>query len=322
VSALPHEMPDWLEAATRDVLDSAISAEFASDSPQGRRMIADAILRFRDAVEANGGDDRHFLGLVMGLGVVTRECAPPGAFGDGDGPTIAVIEDRITGEIVDDPDAEVEDAQGAAALAAMRIVAAMVDGNTDLAYDVFTAVGHNDDDSGALMLLLLAEYAGAMAVAKLHREGQLSPEALEILAAREAARDAAAPPPPAEPQPRTGPDGLRYVPLPKDERDTGPDAIARAAPHGNAQYAMTTYLPGQREQMAAFVHRQIEDARQAGQLCGVHHVEDIEPWQVPHTARAQMNRHLRRVKRQTGREPQLLRAWQHTGPCPEGEVRP
>lgn len=300
----------WLTGAVKEVFAAAFDAHFVTDLAAGRRAIMEALARFADTVDDNHGDDAHWFSLAVGLATLGCTAAPPGAFGDGDGPTIVQVEDTVTGEIVDDPDAEMDDAASAAGLAASRIIAAVNDGDTARALPVFAAVRYTE--AAPLLVLLLAEYAAASAVDSLRRKGELSPEATAALEAKEAAN----PPPPApERDPTPGAPGFEYVTVPGDERDQGD--VDRVAPHGHAQYCMAPYLPGGRDAAAAAMHLHIEARHEPGELCGVRHVDDIQPWQMPHTARRQFNRELRRLRRASGREPLLLRAWQHVGACPE-----
>lgn len=315
------EPPEWSLKATEDILFTAIAAHLEDDQGEGRRAILEAITRYADAADENGGTDRDWFALTLSLAAVAREMAPAGAFGEGDGPTQAVMEDRHTGEAIDDPDAEATTEALAAGLAAMRIVAAVVDRNTDLAADIFETAGRNE--TAPLMLLFLAEYAASYAVD--HLRGGLPPDIEEKLRAREAAAIAAEDQRQAARRPRTGADGVEFVSIEPDERDRGPAAAKVAAPHGQAVYCIGAYVPGvdgHREAIIEVAHRQIPlmDPTVAGQLCGVRHAEDVEPWQMPHTGRASANRHLRHLKRMTGRPGQLLRAWQHTGPCPGGDA--
>jgi hypothetical protein len=276
-----------------------------------------ALSEFNDTVSEHiGGEsdgERVWFTLAVALARVTVNCAPKDAFGDGSGPTVAIMRDQLTGQDIEDPDAEADDAESAAALAAMRIIAAVNDDDIDLAHDVFRALG--DGPAGIVMFVVLTEYAAATVIAKNERDGTLPPETVARLDQRRAAE----PPDPPAPATRTSATGTRYLRLPTTDAEATPEATRTAIPHGPGHYAMSMYIPGvdgHRDAVVATLHRDIEGGALGGDvLCGTHHQEDVEAWQIPHDARRLVNRQLRAQQRRHGRPAQLVRAWQHTGPC-------
>ena len=93
--------------------------------------------------------------------------------------------------------------------------------------------------------------------------------------------------------------------------------IASAAAYG-AVYARNWWT--WRARFADLAHQEIEElARRDGTMCcPERHDEDIEPWQVPHSARPALRAGLRDARRRTGKAPQALRCWRHRGAtCPD-----
>lgn len=309
----PTEPNDWRSEATMHLIVTAMIAETALDPEEGRKSVANALGDFADAVTQHGGSDTDWFGLALALAKVAVITAPEDAFGPGDGPTMAVMEDSVTGRAIEDPDAEADDAGSTAALAAMRIVAAVADGNTDLAHDVFQALG--PEDAGVMMFLILTEYAAGMALAQAENKGTLPADTLARLQQRRAML-----PPEPEPTPiRTARTGTEYISLPVSEQDKGADAVRQHMPHGPGHYGASIYVPGvdgHRDAVVATLHREISAGAFGDEtLCGIPHAEDIEPWQIPHSGRRNTNREMRSQQRRYGRPVQLVRAWQHTGDC-------
>lgn len=310
----------WSHDATYTIIESAVAAELASTPKEGRRWILDAFNKFADTVREHAGTDFEWMILAASLAEVIAQADPEQYSG---GLVGIEMVDQVTGDVIDDPDQDIAgDEYGAAALAAMRMVAAYANDDQDTFDALFNAGAQNG--TGPLTLLLLAEMAGQAWINKLARDGELPPPAQEQLAAREAERAAATPP---EPHVRTSATGTRYVSLPIDAADQCEQARDTVAPHGtNVAYCLTIYpggVPGARELHATTAHREIAAGalRSTGGilLCGVQHVEDIKPWQVPHSARTQMNRELRKRRRETGVEWLVIRCWQHHGThCPTG----
>lgn len=306
---------DWRIEATMDLISTAMIAGTALDPDDGRRDVANALGDFADTVTEHEGSDTDWFGLALALAKCAVLTAPEEAFGPGDGPTVAVMQDSITGRLIDDPDAEADDAESSGALAAMRIVAAVADKNVDLAFDVFQAIGDGEGDASVAMFLVLTEYAAGMALAQAEAKGTLPADTVARLAQRRAML-------PSEPAPaarRTASTGTEYISLPVDEQDKGEEAVQQAAPHGPGHYGMSIYIPGidgHRDAVVATIHRELSGGAMGDQvLCGVQHAEDIETWQIPHSARRHANRELRSQQRRHGRPVQLVRAWQHTGNC-------
>jgi hypothetical protein len=316
LDAIPEE--NWQTTATLAVLEAAFLAETAIDPEEGRKDIYRSLIDFADAAIEHGDDDRDWFALVLGLAHAAVGFAAPDAFGPGDGPTGVVMQSQLTGRPIDDPDAEADTASMAAGLAAMRIIAAVNDGDTDRAADVFKALGVTE--AGTFMLVLLAEYAAGMIIGKGEREGTLHPDAV----ARLKLRCAMLPPAPEPPKTHVSKTGTTYVDLPLSDEDKGPEARDRAAPHGPAQYGCAIYVPGvegHRDKVVATLHREIAGGGLSHPdlpdrtLCGVQHWEDIETWQLPTVGKRETSREVRRLQRHLGRPVQVVRCWQHLGDC-------
>lgn len=117
--------------------------------------------------------------------------------------------------------------------------------------------------------------------------------------------------------------------LPIDERDrAGAADMATIAPHGDALYCIVPHVPGRtdRETVVRAGHRAVgdlnrRDGGEPAELCGVHHHEDVEVWQLPYSARPAAKYALSEMRASVGRRMPivLIRVWQHrNGTCPEG----
>lgn len=122
----------------------------------------------------------------------------------------------------------------------------------------------------------------------------------------------------------------QWAPLEIDERDNSgpqhdPDTIVGTK--GRVVAGITLHLPGVtlRATVYSELHDQIAGAISRGadlggkRLCGVEHVEDIQPWQTPHSARAMVQHAIRNAERQHRRPVVIVHGWQHIGPCPPQE---
>lgn len=305
----------WPIDGTMRVIETAMMAATDLDAESGRRRVMNAVSDFAAEADRRGENDSVYFGLALALAKAALIGSTPDDFGEGDGPTIAVMVDSITGEQIDDPDAEADDVGSSAALLCTRLIAAVADGDTDRAFDFFQAA---HDDAVIYSFVLLAEWAARSVLNDSEARGTIPPDVAQRLAERRALEPAA----PESPTRRTASTGTEYVTLPATEHDRGPDALATAAPHGPGQYCVAIYVPGvegHREAVVSTVHHEIVGTDPSVSLCGVHHVEDVESWQIPHAGRRMANRQIRKLERQFGRPVQLLRGWQHAGPCPEVE---
>ncbi len=321
--------PEWLMQATQHVFMTAAMASCEPDHLSGREHLLEALKDFaRHAYDECGDNEmlleQAYFALAMTLAGMAVALSPADAFGEGDGPTVAVLQDTVTGEIVDDPDQEVFTPGDAGALAAMRLIAAKADNNDDLAADIFFAAAMSEDAEQVMaFLFILAEVAGGVAADHAHGEGRLEGDPLAGYLARKAAEEGEARP---EPERRVSAAGIEYVSLPLQ---TEPQGSAVVAPHGSARYGTSTYhagIDGSREEAIAGVHAEIrsgmalDGGRPPSDLCGVEHAEDVQVWQMPKEVQPSLNRYLRKLKRMTGRTALVVRCWQHLGPCEQAEA--
>lgn len=315
--AVTGGLPQWRTAAGELVFETACAAYLEDDAMVGRKLIGDALAEFGDAVVANGGSGHDWLMLAVILAELTTTADPDRYAGGGMG---VAMEDRTTGDRIADPDAEVAgDESWVAALAAMRMLVAHANDDRDTFRALFQSAG--DNESGVWALLLLAEMAGAAWMEKMRAD---LPADIQInLAARELIAEATAG---AEaPETRIAATGTTYMSLPIAAEDQTPESRQVTAPHGDAVYILTPYpagVPGARDVAVRLGHQEIGGGAipDTGVLCGVHHDEDIEPWQAPRSTRTILNRKLRDAHRETGRHWHLVRVWQHRGTCPVAEV--
>lgn len=290
MSAETMEPPEWLLPTVERFFLDALEAEFREDEKAGSAAVIEAISRFGDTVDENGGGDGPWFMLATVLAEMAGKHYPPESLSTGDGPAMVEVVSTITGRPVDDPDAEMEDAQSAGSLAAMRMLVAMHNDDRDVAQDVFTAL---PVDAGLAAIYFLAQMCGGALIGHAERSGTLTDEARERLAARDATRK------PAPPGPKsTQHGGMEYFEVPLSEEDKGPMAVKAFAPHGQASYAATLYAPGvdgSRDQAIRFAHAQIvqreslESTREP--LCGTDHAEYTATGDKPITdARAERDR--------------------------------
>ncbi len=313
LSVVVTSLPPWYHDAAWRVMEAGVAAQLAETVEEGRQWIVEALDQFQRVVRDNGGTDWEWMVLAAAAADLIVQ-ADPELYAGGD--NAFCVEDSRTGEIIDDPDQDddLADPQSRAALTAMRLLIAAANHDRDLFGTLFFAAG--EDGSGAGAMILLVEMAGYAQVNA--RLDSLPEDARAAFLGREAETIANAP--------KRGPVKVtksgRYVELPIDERDRDADVRALAAPHGPAVYLISAYQAGNsasRDQVVAGTHRALV-GRAAddtpAELCGVQHSEDIEPFQVPYSARSLVNRQLRAAQRQTGHKYALVRCWQHMGPCP------
>lgn len=301
-------------------MHASVAAQFADTADEGRKWLQEAFEKFAgEVVEHGQGLDMHWHYLAYMLGNLAI-MADEDYFADG--ATFIEMEDRVTGEIIEDPDEELADQpweQGV--LAAMRMLAAL--GNKDLA--AFDALFETSGEmgTGAIAMYVMAQCAGRAWIDKLKEEGKIPEELASSLAAREAEEivESASV---EEPTVRTSQTGVQFRSMPVDERDTGPNFDPGiAAPHGDAVYALTMYPAGidqARENAIRGAHEELIGGalNHEGPLCGVHHWEVTQVHEVPYSARRPLQRQLRKLKRHHGREFVVIRCWQHKGgTCPE-----
>ena len=308
-------VPLWLSDATSDVLMVACAAVLWEDQDEAWRELVDSLRRFGDAVSEHPEHSEAISYLTL-AGSMVRLCAnDPTLDPEGDGPTVVQLVDSTTGMQIGDPDEDVaDDPHAKAMLAAVRAIAALKNGDKDTSWAIID--GYPPDEFPRLVLTL-ARMAGPAVLHKARADGELPPDTLAKLDQAEA-RDRDARPPLPEPVVREGPDGIRLVSVPTPDLDSA--GVALAMPHGAANYALSIYVPGitgHRAKIVAGAHRQIVATPSEGDLCGVEHSEDAEPWQLPGAFRTQINRAMRAATREAGRPVQLVRCWQHTTACPE-----
>lgn len=324
--------PPWEEeAVTRLVCDVTVAALAADEDPGlGRQGTIDALSRFYDTIDANTPVDLDRI-LVVALDTICRaayQLAPAGMFGDEDGPMGLVMEDPATGQVIQDPDAELAEdpdhdpSVGRGVLSAMRFFTAVANDDTATALALFRAVAPvdpEDRDTGmaaATFVVAVLEYAAGI-LAGVARAAKGDPAA-----------DAPVEPAPAERDVRHDPaTGLDFVPLPIDPRDRHPDDRANIAPHGDVRYALTLFRygpPGHRDATVATSLAALASAAdRAGEtLCGVRHDEDTTVDRIPHSARRHARRALRDAARRHGGTWGLARVWQHYGTCPDDSRSP
>lgn len=110
--------------------------------------------------------------------------------------------------------------------------------------------------------------------------------------------------------------------MPIDPRDQHPDDAGSISPPGGG-YVMSMPMPlpirgGVLQENIKALHDAITRQWPEAMLCGVLHHDEVEVWQLPHTARALMRRNVRQLQRQSGHQYTIIRCYQHPGECPDG----
>lgn len=330
MTARPDVDPWKLEVSGRLIM----GATYAAIQPAGddqHRALTETLKDVESFADLHGGmSDTDYLGALFGLAAVAY------SFGNADGPLQLIAEDLVTGRQIDDRDADCADteddmeaAAGRGTLAAMRFFTAVANDDPDTAAAVFFAT--SGDIAGAVFLDTLLQYCGGIIADWMHRDGKFTPEADAKWAARRAADEAdakwAANEAAATPELTVGRDpvtGREFVTIPLDPRDEHPDDKAAIAPHGHdVVYAVSMYrrgTPGRREKVIADAVASSAAMAPGDALCCVHHAEDIEVHELPHSGRRTARRALRDAARDHGGTWQLVRIWQHRGQCTPEDV--